>query len=138
MFVSQVYSVWFCVRLTLYPRYLANGKVGISIFRVGTGCGVYVAWRPPGRPGDVPRATRPSGGVRGTICTPLHDHAAILVTVQTLHFWTQKRGKGSDWPSALVWSRTDATDMYTRIQTTTGLPGTVYTRGMGWEARWQP
>ena len=39
------------------------------------------------------------------------------------------------------WSRTDATDMYTRIHMTTGLPGTVYTRGMGWEqweARWQP
>ena len=78
------------------------------------------------------------GGVRGTIRTPLHGHAAILVTVQTLHFWTQKRGKCSDWPSALVWSRTNANDMYTRIQTTTGLPDTVYTRGMGWEARWQP
>ena len=99
---------------------------------------MYVAWRPPGRAGDVTRATRPPGGVRGTIYTPLHDHVAILVTVQTLHFWTQKRGECGDWPSALVWSRTDATDMYTRIQTTTGLPGTVYTRGMGWEARWQP
>ena len=26
--------------------------------------------------------------------------------------------------------------MYTRAQMTTGLPGTVYTRGMGWETRW--
>ena len=116
------------ILLTLYPRYLANGKVGISISRVRTGCGVYVAWRPPDRPGDVPRATRPPGGVRGTMYTPLHDHAAILVTVKTLHCWTQPRG---DWHSALVWSCTDANDMYTRIQTTTGLPGTVYTRGMG-------
>ena len=63
---------------------------------------MYVACRSPDRPGDVPRATRPSGGVRGTICTPLHDHAAILVTVKTLHFWAQKGGEGGDWPSALI------------------------------------
>ena len=73
--------------------------------------------------------------VRGTMYTPLHDHAAILVTVKTLHFWTQKWGKGGDWHSALVWSCTDATDMHTRIQKTKGLPITVHTCGMGWEAR---
>ena len=101
----------------------------------------YGPRRPPDRPGGGPRAIWAPGGVSGVIYTPRHGHGTIGGNIYLVY----GRYMVGLWgllytvlESTSGWSRTDATDMYTRIHMTTGLPGTVYTPGMGWEARWQP